>query len=171
MLCVSQFTLYGRLNKPRPDFSKAMGPQQVQPSAVQSAFTSASWQLSVALLASWMCCHLRACPPPVFAIPPKPFVNSLLLGGPVKKDVSPRLDAWELAILSAMSLLMSKTLACRPVLPLLLITPSASLPLRCQPASSQRPNCRRGTSTLSFWSGCGGNMATPHGCRMACLGQ
>ena len=29
VLCVSQFTLYGRLSKPRPDFSKAMPPQQV----------------------------------------------------------------------------------------------------------------------------------------------
>lgn len=31
ILFVSQFTLYGRLKKPKPDYSKAMPPQQVQP--------------------------------------------------------------------------------------------------------------------------------------------
>jgi hypothetical protein len=30
VLLVSQFTLYGRLKKPRPDFSKAMPPAQVR---------------------------------------------------------------------------------------------------------------------------------------------
>lgn len=29
LLLVSQFTLYGRLKKPKPDYSKAMGPEQV----------------------------------------------------------------------------------------------------------------------------------------------
>lgn len=29
ILLVSQFTLYGRLKKPKPDYSKAMGPDQV----------------------------------------------------------------------------------------------------------------------------------------------
>jgi D-tyrosyl-tRNA(Tyr) deacylase len=29
VLLVSQFTLYGRLKKPKPDFSKAMGPDKV----------------------------------------------------------------------------------------------------------------------------------------------
>jgi D-Tyr-tRNAtyr deacylase len=29
ILLVSQFTLYGRLKKPKPDYSKAMGPEQV----------------------------------------------------------------------------------------------------------------------------------------------
>ena len=31
VLCVSQFTLYGRLQKTKPDFSKAMLAQQVRP--------------------------------------------------------------------------------------------------------------------------------------------
>jgi D-tyrosyl-tRNA(Tyr) deacylase len=31
ILLVSQFTLYGRLKKPKPDYSKAMGPDQVRP--------------------------------------------------------------------------------------------------------------------------------------------
>lgn len=30
ILLVSQFTLYGRLKKPKPDYSKAMGPDQVR---------------------------------------------------------------------------------------------------------------------------------------------
>eukprot|EP00878_Enallax_costatus_P030852 GHUV01033652.1.p1 GENE.GHUV01033652.1~~GHUV01033652.1.p1 ORF type:complete len:105 (+),score=19.33 GHUV01033652.1:227-541(+) len=30
VLLVSQFTLYGRLKKPKPDFSKAMGPDRAQ---------------------------------------------------------------------------------------------------------------------------------------------
>jgi D-Tyr-tRNAtyr deacylase len=29
ILLVSQFTLYGRLKKPKPDFSRAMAPDQV----------------------------------------------------------------------------------------------------------------------------------------------
>jgi D-tyrosyl-tRNA(Tyr) deacylase len=29
LLLVSQFTLYGRLRKPKPDYSRAMGPDQV----------------------------------------------------------------------------------------------------------------------------------------------
>jgi hypothetical protein len=33
VLCVSQFTLYGRLQKTKPDFSKAMPPQQVRRSS------------------------------------------------------------------------------------------------------------------------------------------
>eukprot|EP00882_Tetradesmus_deserticola_P008690 GHRQ01009163.1.p2 GENE.GHRQ01009163.1~~GHRQ01009163.1.p2 ORF type:complete len:105 (+),score=41.51 GHRQ01009163.1:359-673(+) len=30
LLLVSQFTLYGRLKKPKPDFSKAMGPDKAR---------------------------------------------------------------------------------------------------------------------------------------------
>jgi hypothetical protein len=30
ILCVSQFTLYARLKKPKPDYSRAMGPDQVR---------------------------------------------------------------------------------------------------------------------------------------------
>lgn len=45
ILLVSQFTLYGRLKKPKPDYSKAMGPDQVRvhPSRMMASLSLACW--------------------------------------------------------------------------------------------------------------------------------
>jgi D-Tyr-tRNAtyr deacylase len=42
VLLVSQFTLYGRLKKPKPDYSKAMGPDKVGPEGIIGVWVAAS---------------------------------------------------------------------------------------------------------------------------------